>query len=94
MADVSKDISDIKVTVQRIESTMVSRPEISDLLKDRVTNDVYVANHNALIERVVRLETNPQKIVPWIASGVSCLGVIISGAGLLFTVILYLITHR
>jgi hypothetical protein len=92
--DFSKDIADIKVAVQRIESTMVPRSEIETNLKDRVTMDVYQANHNALIERVIRIETNPQRMIAWVSTGIGCLSMLIAAAGVTFTVIVFLITHK
>jgi hypothetical protein len=92
--DFSRDILDIKVAVQRIESTMVPRAEIEADMNRRITQDVYQADKQGMLDRLIRLETSPQRMLGWIGAVVGCLGVVIAGAGFTFSVAIYLITHK
>jgi hypothetical protein len=92
--DFSRDISEIKVAVQRIESSMVTRAEIEADMNKRVTLDVYTADKQGMLDRLIRLENNPQKMIAWISAGVGCFGIIIAAAGFLFSLIAFLINHK
>jgi hypothetical protein len=90
----ARDISEIKVSVQRIESSMVTRAEFNADLKERVPLDVYQADRQGILDRLIRIESSPQRMIGWIGAVVGCLGILIAAAGFLFSVIAYFVTHQ
>ncbi|HEU5424113.1 MAG TPA: hypothetical protein VFU72_11275 [Nitrolancea sp.] len=86
-------------TLARLEANMPSRADVEAASRTRLDIGTYTVAHQALIDRVSRLESGPQRLVSWIAlmvsGGIGCLMAMISGLALLVSIagVLIAFTH-
>lgn len=67
--DAKLDALTIQVSI--IDGKITSRTEIAAEDNKRVSLDVYTAAHQALVDRILRLESGPQRLLGWISLLVS-----------------------
>ena len=74
-------------TIQSMVAAQPTRRDLEDALRSRVDIGTYTVAHQALIDRVTRLESGPQRLVAWISlmvsAGMGCLMMLLSGASVL-----------
>lgn len=97
----ANDVAEIKREIHSVTESALPRAEanariaegdrrLADLnaaLASRLEIREYQVAHEALIQRVARLENAPQRQLGWIALGVSSLGCLVTAIGVFFTAI-------
>lgn len=95
----ANDVAEIKREMHAVTESALPRSEanariaegdrrLADLnaaLASRLEIREYQVAHEALIQRVARLENAPQRQLGWIALGVSSLGCLVTAIGVFFT---------
>lgn len=85
----ASELQAVKVLV----AAMMPRAEVDAELARRVSQEVYTADQRATHERLLRLESGPQKLIAWLAVGVAVFGAIISGLTLAAGIAAFILTH-
>ena len=74
-------------SIQSMVAAQPTRRDLEEALRSRVDVGTYTAAHQALLDRVSRLESGPQRLVAWISlmvsAGMGCLMMLLSGASVL-----------
>lgn len=90
-------IDALQTAVTRIEATMLTRGEVSGELAKRVSIDMYQNSHQALVERITRIESGPQRTLGWISlaisGGLGCLSLTLVALGIIATILIAILTH-
>lgn len=80
----------VAATLARMEASMPSRADVEAASRTRLDISTYTAAHQALTDRITRLESGPQRLVAWISllmsGGIGCLMALIAGLALLVSI--------
>lgn len=86
----------VEAGVTRIEASMPSRGDVEAAARTRVDVDSYRVAHQALLDRVSRLENGPQRLIGWLAmivsGGIGCLMVTVASLALLVSAASLIVT--
>ncbi len=80
--------------VLRMEGNMMPRAEVYAEDAKRVLNESYSANHQALIERVTKLESGPQRLLGYIGAATGCLSAAIVLLGIVGSILATILTRH
>lgn len=86
-------------TIKTLVAAQPNRRDLDEALRSRVDIGTYAASHQALLDRVSRLESGPQRLIAWISlmvsAGMGCLMLLLSGASVLIALggLIFALTH-
>ena len=89
-------IDALTIQVSIIDGKITSRAEIAAEDNKRVSLEMYTTAHQALVERLGRLESGPQRMLGWISlfvsGGVGCFALVLTGIGAAIAALALLVT--
>ena len=80
--------------VLRIEGNMMPRAEVYGEDAKRVLVETYNAAHQALTDRITKLESGPQRFLAYFGAATGCLSVAVAVVGLIIVVLIAYFTKR
>lgn len=80
--------------VLKIEGSMMPRADVYSEDSKRVLVETYTANHQAVIDRITRLESGPQRFLSWAGAALGCLSVGLVALGIFSTILIAYFTHH
>ena len=97
-------LDELTRAVLRIEGNVPSRADMAAEMAKRVSIERFDGEMGGLRDRLIRLESGPQKLLGWVslivsgvvgivASAIGCLSLLLVAAGILITVALTVIPH-
>src|SRR5579859_6467550 len=88
------EITEIKVAVQRIESSMIGRTEFESDLSRRLSVETYISDQRGMNERLTRLESGPMRGLAWLGAATGCAGIMVAVLSVIVTVIALILSHH
>ena len=80
-------------SVLMLQGSMMSRAEVSAEDAKRVSLERFEGETNGIRERLLRLESGPQKMLAWVGIGTGCMSVIIAAVAVMATILIALVPH-
>jgi len=78
----------------RIEGNMMPRAEVYAEDAKRVSTEAYSVAHQALLDRVTRLESGPQRLLGYIGAATGCLSAAIVLLGIVGSILVTIATRH
>lgn len=86
-------LEDLTKAVLKLEGALMPRAEIYAEDAKRVSAESYTVAHQALLDRVTRLESGPQRVLGYVGAATGCLSATFVFLGLLASIVLALINN-
>lgn len=86
-------LEDLTKAVLKLEGALMPRAEIYAEDAKRVSMDVYTSAHQAILDRITKLESGPQRLLGWIGAATGCLSATFVFLGILASIVLALINN-
>jgi hypothetical protein len=87
-------LEELTRSVLRIEGSMPTRGEVASEDAKRVLLETYTQAHAAMLDRIVKLESGPQRFLAYIGAATGCLGLAFVLLGMIVTVLIAYFTKH
>lgn len=85
---------EVMTRLVRIEAGQMPRAEIYSEDAKRVLMETYTQAHQALLDRIIRLESGPQRLLGYIGAATGCLSACFVLLGIVGSVIVAIVEHH
>src|SRR5690242_6848247 len=90
---IERKLDTLNTSVLMLQGSIMQRSEVYAEDAKRVSTERFDGEMAGVRDRLIRLESGPQKMLAWVGIGTGCLSVIIAAVAVLATMLIAIVPH-